>query len=104
MKRLKRTYIIPLIATGAFILGLISLFVPFLPFGWFLLIMTAIILTPYFKPMKKFLAWIIKKDRTGIFEKARKKVVGLYRWAGDKKRAKEMNEFCAQAATEKSKA
>lgn len=103
MKRKKRTYIIPLIATGTFIFGLVSLFLPFLPFGWFLMIMTALLLTPYFKPMKKILAWIIEKDKSGIFEKAREKVAGLYQWAGDKEKAKEMNEFCDEAKKQGSK-
>ena len=54
--------------------------------------------------MKKLLSWIIKKDKTGIFEKARKRVAGLYHWAGDKKRAREMNEFCRETETKRSKA
>lgn len=104
MKRIKRTYIIPLIATGTFLLGLACLLLPFLPFGWFLLIMTALILTPYFKPMKKLLSWIIEKDKTGMFEKARKKVAELYHWAGDDKKAREMNEFSNKSETKGSKA
>lgn len=104
MKRIKQPYIIPLIATGTFILALICLFLPFLPFGWFLLIMTAILLTPYFKPMKKLLTWIIEKDKTGVFEKARKKVSELYRWAGDEERAEEMDEFCDETENENNKA
>ena len=104
MKRIKRTYIIPLIASGTFILGLLCLFVPFLPFGWFLMVMTALLLTPYFKPMKKILAWIITKDKTGIFDKARNKVADLYHWVGDKKKAKEMHDFCKEAEKQSSKA
>lgn len=88
---MKRTYIIPLIATGTFILGLACLFLPFLPFGWLLLFMTALILTPYFKPMKKLLIWAMKRDKSGIFDKARKKVSELYKWAGDKRGADEMD-------------
>lgn len=88
---MKKRFIIPLIATGTFIFGIICLFLPFLPFGWLLLIMTALLLTPYFKPVKKLLKWIIKKDKTGIFERARSKVARLYKWAGDPKRAKEMD-------------
>ncbi len=90
---MKRTYTIPLIATGTFLLGLVCLFLPFLPFGWFLLFITALLLTPYFKPIKKLLLWAIKRDKSGIFEKARKKVSELYHWAGDKKRAHEMDNF-----------
>lgn len=90
---MKKTLIIPLIATGTFILGMICLFLPFLPFGWLLLFMTAMLLTPYFKPVEKLLKWLIKKDKTGIFEKARSKVARLYKWVGDTKRAKEMDSF-----------
>ena len=90
---MKRIYIIPLIATGTFILGLICLLLPFLPFGWLLIFMTALLLTPYFKPMKKLLIWLIKRDQSGIFDKARKKVAELYHWAGDTARAKEMDDF-----------
>lgn len=104
MKRIKRTYIIPLIATGTFVLGLLCLFVPFLPFGWFLMIMTTLLLTPYFKPMKKLLSWIIKKDKTGIFEKAKTKVAELYRWAGDTERAKEIIDVCDETESKKSSA
>lgn len=104
MKKIKRTYIIPLIASGTFTLGLISLFLPFLPFGWFLMIMTALLLTPYFKPMKKLLRWIIEKDKTGVFNKAREKVAELYRWAGDRKRAKEIDDFCDETESKNVKA
>lgn len=90
---MKKTFIIPLIATGTFILGMICLILPFLPFGWLLLIMTALLLTPYFKPVEKLLKWFIKKDKTGIFDKARSKVARLYHWAGDSKRAKEMDDL-----------
>lgn len=90
---MKRRYIIPLIATGTFILGLICLVLPFLPFGWLLLFMTALLLTPYIKPMRKLLIWLIKRDKSGTFDKARKKVAELYHWAGDKARAKEMDDF-----------
>lgn len=90
---MNRKYIIPLIATGTFILGLICLFLPFLPFGWLLMLITAMLLTPYFKPIKKLLVWFIKRDKTGVFDKARAKVSQLYRWAGDKKRAREMENF-----------
>lgn len=90
---MKRTYIMPLIATGTFIVGLICLMIPFLPFGWLLLFMTALLLTPYFKPMEKLMTWLIKKDKSGTFEKARKKVAELYHWAGDTARAKEMDNF-----------
>lgn len=86
----KKKYIVPLIATGTFIVGLICMFLPFLPFGWFLMFMTALLLTPYFKPVKKLLVWMIRRDKTGICDKARKKVSQLYRFAGDRKRARDV--------------
>jgi len=90
---MNKKFIIPLIATGTFVVGLICMALPFLPFGWLLLFITAMLLTPYFQPVKKFLVWMIKRDKTGVFDKARKKVSQLYRWAGDKKRAREMENF-----------
>ncbi len=93
---MKRTYIIPLIASGTFILGLVCLVLPFLPFGWLLLFMTALLLVPYIKAMKKLLSWLIKWDKSGTFDKARKKVAELYHWAGDTERAKEMDNFDKQ--------
>ncbi len=90
---MKKSFIIPLIAAGTFIFGMICLFLPFLPFGWLLLFMTALLLTPYFKPVEKLLKWLIKKDKTGTFEKARSKVARLYHWAGDTKRGNEMDNF-----------
>lgn len=90
---MKKKFIIPLIASGAFIVGLICLMVPFLPFGWFLMFVTALLLTPYFKPVEKLLKWLIKKDKTGLFNKARQRVARLYHWAGDYERAKQMSDF-----------
>lgn len=90
---MKKTFIIPLIATGTFILGMACLFLPFLPFGWLLLFMTALLLTPYFKPVEKLLKWLIQKDKTGTFNKARAKVARLYQWAGDTERAHQMENF-----------
>ncbi len=55
--------------------------------------MTALILTPYFKPIEKLLKWLISKDKTGTFDKARKKVASLYRWAGDHERADSLRAF-----------
>lgn len=90
---MKKTFIIPLIATGTFIFGMICLFLPFLPFGWLLLFMTALLLTPYFKPVEKLLKWLIRKDKSGTFDKARSKVASLYHWAGDTKRGNDMERF-----------
>jgi|SRR5690554_4827461 len=104
MKRIKQSYIIPLIATGTFILGIICLFLPFLPFGWLLMFMTALLITPYFSPIKKLLTWIIEKDKTGTFDKARKKVANLYHWVGDKKGAAEMNDLSKNSIKEGGKA
>ena len=54
--------------------------------------------------MKKLLSWIIKKDKTGIFEKAKTKVAELYRWAGDTERAKEIIDVCDETESKKSSA
>ena len=82
---MKKTFIYSLNPTGTFIFGMICLFLPFYP--WVApVFMTTLLLTPYFKPVEKLLKWLIRKDKSGTFDKARSKVASLYHWAGDTKR------------------
>lgn len=97
MKKFKKKYIIPIIAGITFIIGLACMLIPFLPFGWLLMAMTALLIFPYFEFMRKFLGWLLKKDKTGIIKKAAEKVNELYTWAGEKKRAKQINDFIDKA-------
>ena len=64
--------------------------VPFIPVGWLLIALASLLLAPYIKFMRKFIAWLSKIDKTGFVEKAGEKASDLYEWAGDKKRAKKL--------------
>jgi len=85
-----KKFIIPGIATIIFIAGLISMMLPFIPLGWILIALAALLLAPYLKSMRKFIGWLAKKDNSGLVKKAGKKAVHLYEWAGDNKRAQEL--------------
>jgi hypothetical protein len=93
----KRTYVIPLIALLTFILGTASIMLPFLPFGWALYAVTALILLPYFKPLRKFFTWIVSKDNSGIALKVGLRVAKLYAWAGDFKKEQQVNDAVQDA-------
>ena len=80
--------IIPAIALLIFITGLVCLMLPFIPLGWLFVALASLLLTPYFKIMRKFISWLAQKDKTGFLEKAGEKAAKLYKWAGDHKRAK----------------
>lgn len=64
---------------------------PFVPLGWLLIALSSLLLSPYFKFMRKFISWLAKKDKTGFVEKAGEKASKLYEWAGDHKRADELD-------------
>lgn len=98
---MKKTYIIPLIAFLTFAVGTGAMVLPFLPFGWFLYAVTALLLLPYFPPMEKFFRWLIRKDNSGTAKKAGDKVADLYRWAGDYQHAEELEEFSEEEEEKK---
>ncbi|WPR76112.1 hypothetical protein [Algoriphagus sp. NG3] len=85
-----KKYIIPAIAFLIFIAGLVCMVVPFIPLGWLLIALAALLMSPYIKFMRKFIGWLAKKDSTGIVEKAGEKASKLYEWAGDHKRAEKL--------------
>jgi hypothetical protein len=82
--------IIPAIALLIFIIGLVCLFVPFIPLGWLFIALASLLMTPYLKFLRKFVSWLAKIDKTGFLEKAGKKATKLYQWVGDHKRAKKL--------------
>lgn len=63
---------------------------PFVPLGWLLVGLASLLMAPYLKFMRKFIGWLAKKDTTGFIEKAGEKASKLYEWAGDRKRAEEL--------------
>tara|TARA_R110000823_G_scaffold232208_1_gene358717 strand:- start:24 stop:341 length:318 start_codon:yes stop_codon:yes gene_type:complete len=85
-----KKFIIPIIATLIFLAGLISLALPFIPLGWLLIALTSLLMAPYFKFMRTFIGWLSKIDKTGFVDKAGEKASQLYQWAGDDKRATEL--------------
>lgn len=75
--------IIPLIAAGCFLVGIVSVWLPFLPIGWLMLAVTALLLVPYFRFIRRIVFWLSKKDRTGLISKAGEQAIKLYIWAED---------------------
>lgn len=85
-----KKFIIPALAIVIFLAGLAALMLPFLPFGWLFVALAALLVAPYFKFMRRFIAWLAEKDNSGIVEKAGKKATKLYRWADDHERAEKL--------------
>ncbi|REG79575.1 hypothetical protein [Algoriphagus antarcticus] len=88
-----KKFIIPAIAFLIFVAGLISLMLPFIPLGWLLIALASLLMAPYFKFMRKFIGWLARKDTTGFVEKAGEKASDLYKWAGNRKRAEELEDI-----------
>ncbi len=63
---------------------------PFLPFGWLLWGVTALLVVPYFQRAKNTFSWISNKDSTGFISKIAVKIADLYRWADDAEKANEV--------------
>lgn len=84
---MKRKNIIPIIAFLTFAAGTVSIMLPFLPLGWFLYAVTALLLIPYFKPIQRAFEWIATKDRTGFTKRACLFTAKIYRWAKDEENA-----------------
>ncbi len=77
----KKAYIMPLVALGTFLIGTVAIFFPFLPFGWALYAVTALILAPYLRPLRRFFLWLAKKDKSGRVNKIGFRIAVLYRWS-----------------------
>lgn len=77
----KKAYIMPALACLTFLLGSVCIMLPFLPFGWALYGVTALILMPYLPPLRKFYIWLAAKDQTGTATKIGYKIAVLYRWS-----------------------
>ncbi len=94
---MKKAYVIPILAVITFVLGTASLMLPFLPFGWALYALTALILMPYLKPLRKVFMWIAEKDSTGTAIKVGYKIAALYRWSEKTKLAREVSDTVREA-------
>ena len=99
-------YIIPIIAFFTFIGGVVCMVLPFLPFGWFLIFVTVLLLLPYIKAFEKGYRWVAGRDRTGISQRAGRMTSRFYRWVGDRKNADRIEtvaEECERERVEKKK-
>ena len=85
-----RKFIIPTISFFIFIAGLVCLAIPFIPIGWLLIALTALLMAPYLKFMRRFIGWLVKMDKSGFVEKAGEKAAKLYEWAGDTERGEKL--------------
>lgn len=71
-------------------MGSISMLLPFLPFGWLLFGVSALLVVPYFQRAKKAFSWISDKDSTGSISTLAVKIADLYRWADEEEKANEV--------------
>lgn len=94
---MSRAYAIPFIAMLTFVLGTVSLMLPFLPFGWALYALTALLLIPYIKPLRKVFKWVAEKDSSGTAVKVGYKIAALYRWSHKSKLADEVTATVKEA-------
>ncbi|MCH8557505.1 MAG: hypothetical protein LAT84_06785 [Balneolia bacterium] len=89
---MNKKYIIPVLAGFTFLLGLAALTLPFLPIGWPLMAITALLVMPYFKKAQKGFSWIADKDSSGLLLKGADAVIELYHWADEDKKADEIDD------------
>lgn len=94
---MKKAYVIPILAVITFVLGTASLMLPFLPFGWALYALTALILMPYLKPLRKVFMWIAEKDSSGTAIKVGYKIAALYRWSEKTEIARDVSKTVEEA-------
>lgn len=94
---MKKAYVIPMLAVITFVLGTASLMLPFLPFGWALYALTALILMPYLKPLRKVFMWIAEKDSSGTAIKVGYKIAALYRWSEKTEMARDVSKTVEEA-------
>lgn len=87
---MNKKYIIPGLAVASFLGGSVSMILPFLPFGWVLYGVVALLVVPYFNSAKKAFGWIADKDGTKSTSKVSKKIADLYRWADEEEKANEV--------------
>jgi len=74
----KTLYLASIILT--FVSGILLMAVPFLPFGWFLIAASLLLLMPYFKFFRKWVDKINEKDSSGKIKKLKRKITKFYDW------------------------
>jgi drug/metabolite transporter (DMT)-like permease len=75
-----KNYIRLIIGIITALLGIVFLFIPFLPFGYLLLFVSAFFLASYIPILKKFMSFLRKKDRKGYIKKAEEKIHRFESW------------------------
>jgi len=100
---MNKRYIVPIIAVITFAVGSVAMVLPFLPLGWFLYIVTALILLPYFRGIEKIFRKLAENDRSNITHKAVDRVARLYRWVGDKEHAEELEELSGKSSSDEAR-
>lgn len=88
MSSLKK-YIRLIIGIITALLGIVFMFIPFLPFGYLLLFISAFFLASYIPILKKFMSFLREKDKKGYIKKAEEKIHQFENWidrkiSGDK--------------------
>lgn len=96
---MEKKYFIPALAIASFIVGSVSMILPFLPFGWLLYGVSALLVVPYFKRAKKAFGWVADKDGTGSTSKISNKVADLYRWADEDEKANEVEKAAEEGVS-----
>lgn len=71
---------------------------PFLPFGWLLWGVSALLVVPYFQHAKNAFGWISEKDSTGSISTIAVKIADLYRWADEEEKADQVEEAADNGA------
>lgn len=75
-----KKYIRLIIGIITALFGIVFLFIPFLPFGYLLLFVSAFFLASYIPILKKFMSFLRKKDKKGYIKKAEEKIHQFENW------------------------
>lgn len=97
---MNKKYFIPALAVVSFLGGSVSMILPFLPFGWLLYGVVALLVVPYFNSAKKALGWVADKDGTKSTSRVSEKIADLYRWADEEEKADEVEKAAEEEVTE----
>jgi uncharacterized membrane protein YbaN (DUF454 family) len=90
MKSIKK-YIRLILGILTALFGIVFLFIPFLPFGYLFLFISAFFLSSYIPFMKKFKNFLSKKDKKGYIKRIEEKIRQFENWI-DKKIGDDKNQ------------
>jgi drug/metabolite transporter (DMT)-like permease len=75
-----KNYIRLIVGIITALLGIVFLFIPFLPFGYLLLFISAFFLARYIPILKRIMSFLRKKDKKGYIQKAEEKIRQFQDW------------------------